>query len=68
MHKRQIFLENKGEDERWNDNAILKMHTQKLLVYLLNHKRNILVQVAAVKLHKIDKYMEEVWCEAYVHP
>lgn len=44
------------------------MHTQKILVYLLNHKRNILVQVAAVKLHKIDKYMEEVWCEAYVHP
>lgn len=68
LHKRQIFLENDGENERWNDSANLKMHSQNILVYLLNHERNILVQVATVKLHKIDKYMKEVWREAYVHP
>lgn len=35
---------------------------------LLDHDWNILVQIAAVKLNNIHKYMEEVRRQTDVHP
>lgn len=34
----------------------------------LDHDGNILVQVAAIEFHQINKNMEKVRCKAYIHP
>ena len=35
---------------------------------LLDHERDVLVQVAAVELHQVDQDMQEVSSQAHVHP